>query len=295
MKKLLLLLSLVITLILLTSCGGNDRKNPPNNDTTKNRAFIELIDYNFKSNQSPTVLEINAKTNFPENTKVKINLFGFVTSTKKEEALDTYGKTVVKNGMLNISLKPWNIPQKIEFVIDQEEQPSDVKNIFGNNGENILIDKKNQHSISPSISLFIERVNINTELITKLKTNKIPKLKFFKPKDFKDPSEKTLANFIYYFSKKDWRKMVKYTQTSQKETSKSLNNMFSSIKSIKGFEIIERINKNQNFKIIKYKLFVETGIEHRGIQQRIITANVIKENGRWGVNATSAMGGLYKN
>ncbi|MCG8203227.1 hypothetical protein G1L01_11415 [Tenacibaculum finnmarkense] len=288
MKRIFKLLS-IIALTTIISCNSEKRENPPNDDILNNNAYMHLIKYDYENNK----LNIKAETNFPEETKVKVNIFGYVNSTKEENNTDTYGKTVVEDGKINIKLEPWNVPQEVEFLITLDEQNKKISNFFSKNGENLKIDNKNKHGISPSIALFIEKVEINKELISNLKKEKPKELKFTQPSKLKHPAEKTLANFVTCMKDKNWSKMTKYSQKSQNETSKTLNNMFSSISSVDGFEIIERNEKNSNFNEIKYKLYIQTGIKHKGIQERIITANVIKENGTWGVNATSAMGGLY--
>lgn len=279
----------IVAFVTLISCNSNKREEPPNDDVLSNDAYINLIEYTYDDSN----LIINAETNFPEETKIKISIFGYVKSTKAEKTSDTYGNSFVRDGKIKIELKPWNVPQQVDFIVSVDEQNKYIADLFGVNGKNIKVKDKNKHINSPSIAVFVENYDINKELIAKLKDEEPKTFKYTQLNELSHQSEKTLANFINCMRDRNWSKMVKYTQKSQNETSKSLNDMFSMIESIDGFEIIKRDQKSINYNVITFKIYIQNGIKHRGIQEKIITANVIKENGVWGVNATSATGGLY--
>jgi hypothetical protein len=274
----------------------------PNDDVTKNQSFIELVSYNYQDSEDygksidNRTLKIIGKTNLPEKTSIKIDIGGFVPSTKEEDASDTYGNAEVHNGEFKIDLKPWNIPESITFRVFKDDQPNQVLKIIGESGDKMIIAEENKAEFS-SICFYKKTVNINGELITSRKNGKSIKYTFQSANDLKSPEEKALAKFINAWKNKNWNEMLTYTQSSQNETKESLENMFGNTEVI-GFEIISK-KKNpdeyvKNWYSIKYKVNIKPMISHKGIQEKIITANVINENGKWGVNATSATGGLYQ-
>ncbi len=314
------LIGLLILGFVLYSCNNNKTENQstekqqtvnnkrkiaerqiPNDDVTKNLAYVKLTDYNYQDNdnygQSSKVrkLVIKGETNFPEKTSIKIDVGSYVPSTKEEDASDTYGNVEVSSGKFEITLNPWNIPQTITFRIFKDDQPNQVLKIIGQSGDKMKLAEENKGEF-PSICFFQDVVNINEQIITGLKSEKSPKYTFQTANNLTHPSEKALANFVNAWKKKNWSKMLKYTQYSQNETSKSLENMFGIVEVV-GFEILSK-KKNpdeyvKNWYSIKFRLNIKPMISHKGIQTKIITANVINENGHWGVNAASATGGLY--
>lgn len=201
-------------------------------------------------------MTLKGRTNLPENTSVKINIKGFVPSTKEEDVTDTYGNAKVRNGKFEINLKPWNIPQSIIFSVFKNDQSKQVLNILGESGDKMKILEENKAKF-PSICFFTEEVSINEELIASLKSGKSSTYTIQTAQGLNTPEEKALAKFINAWKKKKSEEFVK------------------------------------NGYSIKYKLYIKPMISHKGIQGKTITANVIKEDGKWGVNATSAIGGLY--
>lgn len=312
-----------LTLILLgfaiCSCNSNktDKKNRDsqettekekleprefdNDDVTKNQAFIELVNYKYQDSEDygkssdTRTLNIVGITNLPENTSIKIDIGGYVPSTKEVDATDTYGNAEVHNGKFEIDLKPWNIPESIIFRVFKDDQSNQVLNILGDSVDKMEVSEENKAEF-PSICFFKETVTINEELVASKKSGKSPKYTIQSAKDLNSPEEKTLANFINSWKDKNWKEMLTYTQTSQNETAKSLEIMFGNTEVVR-FEIISK-KKNpddviKNWYSIQYRINIKPMISHRGIQEKLITANVINENGKWGVNATSAIGGLY--
>ena len=312
MRKTFILISVGL---LLYSCGEKQSKKSErdiiesistkrllsNDDVTVNIAFIELSDYSYQDNSDygksseNRKLSIEGKTNFPEETSIKINIDGYIPSTKKEGASDTYGNAIVKNGQFLIELNPWNIPQTITFRIFKNNQPKNVLNVIGETGKKIKLSDENKADF-PSICFFQEFVKVNEQLIDRLKKGKKIEYKFQTSKVLTNPVEKALANCANAWKNKNWNEMVKYTQKSQNETAKSLENMFGNVE-IVGFKITNS-KKNpdeyvKNWYSIEYEIKIIPMISHKGIQTKSIKANVINENGHWGVNAASATGGLY--
>lgn len=288
--------------VAINKNGNISERKIPNDDATKKIAFIELTDYNYQDSddygKSSEVRKLIIKgiTNLPEKTIIKIDIGSYVPSTKEEDANDTYGSVNVINGKFEINLNPWNIPQTITFRIFKDEQPNQVLEIIGQSGDKLKLSENNKGKY-PSICFFQNIVNINEQIIAGLKNGKKPTYPFQTANNVKHPSEKALANFINAWKKKNWSDMLKYTQHSQNETIKSLENSFDLVEVI-GFEILNK-KKNpdeyvKNWYSIEYRLNIKPMISHKGIQTKIITANIINENGHWGVNATSATSGLYK-
>ena len=313
------ILPLILLGLVIYSCDNNKSKQKdldsqqttenekkesrefPNDDVTKNQAFIELVNYEYQDSEdygkssNTRTLKIFGKTNLPENTSIKIDIGGYVPSTKEEDATDTYGNAEVHNGKFEIDLKPWNIPESITFRVFKDEQSKQVLRIIGESGGKMKISEENKAEFQ-NICFFTETATINEEIIASRKSGKNPQYTFQSAKDLNSPEEKALASFINAWENKDWKEMLNYTQTSQNETAKSLENMFGNTEVV-GFEIISK-KKNpddfvKNWYSIKYKVNIKPMISHKGIQEKMITANVINENGKWGVNATSAIGGLY--
>lgn len=314
------LIGLLIIGFFITSCGGNKNENNssvnsvasdkkiekkdrkiPNNDVTENNAYVRLVNYSYKDSQDygksseSRTLSIEGETNLPENTNIKIEISSFIPSTKEEDANDTYGTVEVKDGKFELKLKPWNVPQTVSFRVFKDDQPSQVLKIIGESGDKMKVQDENKGEYS-SICFFREKVNINEQLITSLKSGKAIEYKFQTDKDYSHPSEKALANFVNAWKKENWSEMVQYTQKSQNETANSLENMFGNTEVV-GFEIINKTKNPDDYVkdwySIEFKVNIKPMISHKGIQTKNIKANVINENGHWGVNATSATGGLY--
>ena len=272
-----------------------------NDDVTKNQVFIELVNYKYQDSEdygkssNTRTLNIVGKTNLPENTSIKIDIGGYIPSTKEEDATDTYGNAEVLNGKFEIDLKPWNIPESITFRVFKDDQPKQVLDIIGESGDKMKISEENKTEF-PSICFFKTTTTINEEIIASRKSGKSQQYTFQSAKDLNSPEEKVLANFINAWKNKNWKEMLNYTQPSQNETVESLENMFGNTEVV-GFEIISK-KKNpdefvKNWYSIKYKVNIKPMVSHKGIQEKMINANIINENGKWGVNATSAIGGLY--
>jgi len=317
MKK---ILRLLIIIIGVSSCSDNkpekqslssenttknkiekNERKAPNNDVINNSAFIKLVNYDYRdyddygeSNDRRTIT-LKGETNLPDETNITVNVGGFVPSTKEENASDTYDNVEVSNGKFELTLKPWNIPQTLSFSVFKDDQPSQVLEIVGEFGDKMKILDKNKHEF-PSICFFRDELEVNTERISTLKSGKSIEYKFQTHKDFTHPAEKALAKFINAWKEKKWSEMVKHTQQSQGETTENLESMFGNVE-VLGFEILNSSKNSDEFVkdwySVEYKLNIKPVIAHKGIQTKKIKANIINENGYYGVNASSATSGLY--
>ncbi len=297
-------LSIVIGFSLF-SCGNNENTNKTKNETIAIHdtiAFISLESYEYVDNKeygkssNDRKLIINGTTNFPSGTNIKIDISGYVPSTREDYSSDTYGNAIVEDRKFKISLNPWNIPQTVQFRIFKDDQDAEVIKIFGDNGERIKLSEENRGEY-PSICFFQSKEQqINEELISSLKNEKEINYTFKTANDFSTPYEKCLANYVGAWKEKKWSKMALYTQKSQNTTADELKNYFDNTK-IVGFKIISAIKQPddyvKNWYSIKFEVKIIPMISHKGVQTKILQGNVINENGNWGVNMTSTIGGLY--
>jgi len=302
------------TVILLQSCGSNappalkeETSIPATTESTQpiavhdTLAFVELVSANYvdskdygKSSDNRTIM-IEGRTNFPDATTIHIQISGFVPSTKIEHSSDTYADVVVKDGTFKALLKPWNVPQTVAFRIMKADQSASVLKLFGATGELIRLKEENKGEY-PNVCFFKSgMMEVNSELIGSLKSAKPLIYEFQKPGAFKQPYEQTLANYAQAWRDKNWDRMASFTQRTQKLKGSDMSGYYEGMELL-GFKIMNAAKSTdgivQDMYSVKFEAKLIPMIKHKGIETRVLVANVVKEGGHWGVNVTSTFRGM---
>ena len=306
--------TLCVAVFLLQACGGDtkplEKQATPQSPKVESSqpiaihdtlGFVELVTADYvdgkdygKSSPNRT-LRILGRTNFPDGTSIRINTSGFVPSTQKEGASDTYADVVVKQGKFDVLLKPWNVPQTVAFRIFKADQSANLVRLFGETGELIRLKEENKGE-HPQLCFFRSGdLQVNRELIASLKSGKPLSYEFQKPSAFKQPYEQTLANYAQAWHDEKWEKMASYTQRSQKLKGSDMSGYFDGMELL-GFKILSGTENAggvvQDMYSVKFEAKLIPLIARKGVETRILIANVVKEGGHWGVNVTSTFRGL---
>ncbi|NBX81426.1 MAG: hypothetical protein EBQ94_13820, partial [Flavobacteriales bacterium] len=240
-------------------------------------------------------IKVSGSTNFPDGTVIEIQTSGFIVSSKESGMSDTYKEVKVKDGKFLATLNPWNITDTIEFRIFTNKQSKDILDIVGKTGEKIKINPANKDDF-PQIVLFqSDNYAVNEDIISKIKGEKSKDYKFQTASELNKPYEKVLAEFAKSWKDKDWKVMATYCQPSA--NTKSLAPLFDLV-SILGFEVISSkqgtpLPSGNIIMEVEFSAVVKSVNGMKGIQSKKLKANVIQENGKWGVNPTSVTRNLY--
>jgi hypothetical protein len=266
---------------LLTSCG---------NHITKETAFVKLDKYEYQDNTNGDfsggckpgrTIKVSGTTNFPNGTIIAVQTSGFVASSRKGGMYDIEDEAKVQDGKFSVTLHPMNITEGIEFRIFSDKQSEDdVKDIIGEAG------------VYES-----ESYKVNEDIISKIKESSPTVYKFQKPSELKKPYEKKLAEYVKCWKDKDWNSMAQHCQVLEGTNASKLKSIYD-MSNLLGFEIT---SSNQGAELpsgnilmeVNFTLNFETTNEMNGIQKKNLKANVIQENGKWGVNSGSTLRGLY--
>jgi hypothetical protein len=310
MKKVFYILSIFLC---LCSCRDKAQKNAPvtitsqydNHKILSETAFIKLDNYEYQDSTNgdfsggskrKRTLKIWGSSNFPNGTVITINLSGFIISSKESGIPDTKEDIKVQDGKFLVILHPWNIPDSIDFRVFVNEQGTDVTDIIGKIGEKIKIDLTNKEEFEGITIYKMTGCAVNEDIISTIKKGKSITYNFQKASNFDKSYEKALAEFIKKWKDRDWVSMSNNCQTSQNITPYSLERDFSMIQ-IYGFEIIPPYESDspKTLMEVNFSLYVKIkgAAMIKGIYKKTLKANVIRENGKWGVNTISVTRGLY--
>lgn len=313
---------------LLSSCGNNSENNTQSiNQQTINpqstnqqrtnsqrdnkrilteTAFVKLDNYEYQDNtngdfsggsKDGRTIKIFGTTNFPNGTAIEIQTNGFIVSSKEGGMPDTYQEVKVEDGNFTGILKPWNITEEIEFRIFSTQQSNNVTDIIGKIGEKIKIDPSNKDQFPETVIFQSEDYKVNEDIIFKIKGGKKITYKFQKSSELNKPYEKSLAEFAKNWKDKDWIKMAKYCQVAESKSAQDLKTYFDLIDVLR-FQVSSSkqgttlLNGNITMEI-EFTVDVKSSNGMKGIQKKKLKANVIQEDGKWGVNSTSVTRGLY--
>lgn len=200
----------------------------------------------------------------------------------------------VNNGKFIAMLKPPNRPEfakgpyVVEVMFTPRNQPASVTKLVGKNGEFLKGDKV-QESYGFKIMETHKKVDLNLEIAF---------YPMVTPKSYPpDSPERALAEFLVSWQRKDWNRMIRFTQKTwcsvQKNPAETLNAWYG-FKDLLGAEIKDKSIVSNVFVDIKATFYYAIGSE---VQKKTITATLVREvapytpspQGVWGVNPTSTL------
>ncbi len=243
---------------------------------------LEITDVTYENGK----VKISGVTDLPDGAKLTVEL-DVADRSPKAPYIGVSKEVKVKNGKFEAELIPPDLPEYASgnCVVGASfypgGQPESIRKLVGRKGENLTGSKVKPFSHSRKMMETTKKVHLPIKIAS------YPKID---PSHYPEGTpERAFAEFLYCWKMKDWLGMSDFVQLTwklrQKDPARFLENAFG-FKRILGAKIIGvKMGPLINMRDVTAIVFYAIGPR---IHKVLITARVIYEAGKWGVNPISA-------